>query len=55
MFKKLFGGNSGAATAQPAQAELPDPSLTIERLENQCETIEKRIKAMENKIKDAKA
>ena len=55
MFKKLFGGSSGAATAQPAQAALPDPSLTIERLENQCETIEKRIKVMENKIKDAKA
>ena len=57
MFKKLFGGNSGAqaATAQPAQPQIGDPSQTIERLENQCATIEKRIKVMENKIKDAKA
>ena len=53
MFKKLFGGGSGA----PQQAAKPapvDPGQTIERLENQCETIGKRIVVMENKIKDAK-
>ena len=59
MFNKLFGGNrnSGAqaASAQAAQPQLGDPSETIERLENQCATIEKRIKVMENRIKDAKA
>ena len=59
MFKKLFGGGSGAQapTNQPAQQQVQtaDPAQTIERLENQCATIEKRVKVMENKIKDAKA
>ena len=57
MFKKLFGGGSGggAPTNQPTQPAPTDPAQTIERLENQCATIEKRVKVMENKIKDAKA
>ena len=57
MFKKLFGGGSGggAPTNAPAQPPPTDPTQTIEKLENQCATIEKRVKVMENKIKDAKA
>ena len=53
MFKKLFGGggNKQAAPAKPAPV---DPTQTIERLEQQCETIRKRIVVMENKVKDAK-
>ena len=54
MFKKLFGGGS-SNTAAPAKPVPVDPTLTIERLEAQCETINKRIVVMENKIKDAKA
>lgn len=56
MFKKLFGGGSG--NNQPAAAAKPapqDPTQTIERLEAQCATINKRIVVMENKIKDAKS
>ena len=56
MFSKLFGGgsknNTNAAAAKPAPM---DPTQTIERLENQCETIRKRIIVTENKVKDAKA
>ena len=55
MLGKLFGGKKGN---QPAVAEKPattDPTATIERLENQCKTIEKRIVVTENKVKDAKA
>ena len=54
MFKKLFGGggNNQPAQQQPAQV---DPTQTIEKLNNQCETINKRIKVYENKIQDAKA
>ena len=54
MFKKLFGGggNNAPAPKQPAQV---DPSVTIDKLEQQCENINKRIKVYENKIKDAKA
>ena len=55
MFGKLFGGgksNQPAAAAKPAPM---DPTATIERLENQCETIRKRIVVTENKVKDAKA
>ena len=56
MFKKLFGGGSGGGA--PAQAQKPapvDPTQTIEKLEQQCETVNKRIKVLENRIKDAKA
>mgnify|MGYP000157964974 FL=1 len=55
MFKKLFGGGGGGNTAAPAKAAPVDPTQTIERLENQCETINKRIKVFEVRIKDAKA
>ena len=54
MFKKLFGGGGGGP-AQPAKPAPVDPTVTIDRLEAQCETINKRIVVMENKIKDAKA
>ena len=55
MFKKLFGGggSSNAPAAQPKPQT--DPTATIERLEAQCETINKRIKVFETRIKDAKA
>ena len=54
MFKKLFGGGGGP-TAPAAKPAPTDPSQTIERLENQCDTINKRIKVFEQRIKDAKA
>ena len=55
MFKKLFGGGGGGAPAQPQKPAPMDPNQTIDRLTAQCETIQKRIVVMENKIKDAKA
>ena len=54
MFKKLFGGGS-AAPQQAAQPAPVDASQTIDRLEAQINTINKRVVVMENKIKDAKA
>ena len=55
MFKKLFGGGSGGGPAAPTKPAPVDPTQTIERLESQCETIGKRIKVFEQRIKDAKA
>ena len=54
MFKKLFGGGGGGPAAPVKPAEI-DPTQTIERLESQCETINKRIKVFDQRIKDAKA
>ena len=57
MFKKLFGGGGGGSNqpSQPQQPQNIDPTATIERLEQQCEQIEKRIVVINNKVKDAKA
>ena len=55
MFKKLFGGSSGGQPQAAAAQPQINPDQTLERLEGQCSTIEKRIKVMENQIKDAKA
>ena len=57
MFKKLFGGGGGGSNqpSQPQQPQNIDPTATIERLEQQCAQIEKRIVVMNNKVKDAKA
>ena len=59
MFKKLFAGcicvSKSAPTNKPAQVQLVNPAQTILLLENQSKSIEKRIKDMENKVKDAKA
>ena len=55
MFKKLFGGGSGGGQPAAQQPVQQDPSQTIDRLEAQINTINKRVVVMENKIKDAKA
>ena len=53
MFKKLFGGAGGNTQAAPAKPAPADPTATVERLEAQCEIINKRIKVSETRIKDA--
>ena len=55
MFKKLFGGGGGSNNAAPAKPTVQDPQVTIEKLEGQCEVINKRIKVFETRINDAKA
>ena len=55
MFKKLFGGGSAQPQAAAARPVPQDPAGTINRLDEQIATIEKRVKVMETKIKDAKA
>ena len=55
MFKKLFGGGGSNNNAPAAKPQVQDPVATIEKLEAQCEVINKRIKVFETRINDAKA
>ena len=52
MFKKLFGGGS----SQPAQQKSApvDASKTMEQLDNQIESVDKRAKVLENKVRGLK-
>ena len=52
MFAKLFGGNKNKQVV--TQPQMDDPSLVLDKLENQCTMIQKRCKVTENKIKEAK-
>ena len=52
MFAKLFGGNKNKQVV--TQPQMDDPSLVLDKLENQCTMIQKRCKVSENKIKEAK-
>ena len=50
MFNKLFGGKD-----KPKEAPKPkDPQETINTLNNQCETVKKRITVLENRTADLK-
>jgi len=50
----MFGGGSSDPPKAPAQQQA-NPEATLEKLSGQCDTIEKRIKVMENQVKDSRA
>jgi hypothetical protein len=50
MFKKLFGSNNNAAQKKTAQPQL-DPHETMNKLSEQIETVEKRIKKIDADMK----
>ena len=51
MFKKLFGGNQ---QPQKQTAAPVDTTATMEKLDNQIETIDKRAKVLEVKVNGLK-
>ena len=55
MFKKLFGGGSSGQDKAKAQQQNPvDTQQTMEKLTNQIESVDKRAKVLENKVRDLK-
>ena len=51
MFKKLFGSSSGSAKPQAQAPVAVDSQATIERLDNQIESLKLRSKKIENDMK----